>query len=74
MAVVGSGRHGGTPVGLAALERLLLSLSRMACDLPQLAEADLNPVAPRPDGVMALDARIRLEPRQDCDAYLRRLR
>ncbi|MEV4925380.1 bifunctional acetate--CoA ligase family protein/GNAT family N-acetyltransferase [Streptomyces roseoverticillatus] len=69
-----SGRHGGTPVDLAALERLLLCLSRMACDLPQLAEADLNPVVACPDGVMALDARIRLEPRQAYDPYLRRLR
>ncbi|MFF4215275.1 bifunctional acetate--CoA ligase family protein/GNAT family N-acetyltransferase [Streptomyces nondiastaticus] len=69
-----SGRHGGTPVDLGALERLLLCVSRMACDLPQLAEADLNPVVPCPDGVMALDARIRLEPRQAYDPYLRRLR
>ncbi|MEV4439550.1 GNAT family N-acetyltransferase [Streptomyces sp. NPDC049577] len=65
---------GGAPVDLGSLERLLLCVSRMAGDLPQLAEADLNPVVPCPDGVMALDARIRLEPRQAYDPYLRRLR
>lgn len=59
---------------MEALERLLLCLSRMACDLPELAEADLNPVVPRPDGVMALDARVRLAPRTAYDPYLRRLR
>lgn len=69
-----SGRHGGAPVDLGSLERLLLCLSRMACDLPQLAEADLNPVVPCPEGVMALDARVRLEPRGAYDPYLRRLR
>ncbi|MDT0449533.1 bifunctional acetate--CoA ligase family protein/GNAT family N-acetyltransferase [Streptomyces hesseae] len=73
-SVLLSGRHGGIPVDLGALERLLLCLSRMACDLPQLAEADLNPVVACPDGVMALDARVRLEPHKAYDPYLRRLR
>ncbi|EME99208.1 GNAT family N-acetyltransferase [Streptomyces mobaraensis NBRC 13819 = DSM 40847] len=73
-SVLLSGRHGGVPVNLEALERLLLCLSRMACDLPELAEADLNPVVPRPDGVMALDARVRLAPHTAYDPYLRRLR
>ncbi|WP_414166606.1 GNAT family N-acetyltransferase [Streptoverticillium reticulum] len=69
-----SGGAGGTPVELGALEQLLLRLSRMACDLPQLVEADLNPVVAGPDGVTALDARIRLVPRHVHDPYLRRLR
>jgi hypothetical protein len=46
----------------------------MACDLPQLAEADLNPLLAGPDGVMALDVRVRLEPRRPRAPYLRRLR
>jgi hypothetical protein len=45
----------------------------MACDLPQLAEADLNPVLVRPDGVLALDVRARVEPVRADDPYLRRL-
>lgn len=46
----------------------------MACDLPQLAETDLNPVVARPGGVSALDVRVRLLPRRAPDPYLRRLR
>ncbi|MEU6379909.1 bifunctional GNAT family N-acetyltransferase/acetate--CoA ligase family protein [Streptomyces sp. NPDC046909] len=68
------GSDGTGPVDLAGLEQLLLRLSRMAADLPQLAEADLNPVLARPDRVTALDARIRLLPRRAHDPYLRRLR
>lgn len=68
------GAHGGGPVDLAGLERLLLRLSRMANDLPQLAEADFNPVLATPGGVTVLDARVRLLPRRPQDPYLRRLR
>ncbi|MDX6313084.1 MAG: hypothetical protein QOF44_2548, partial [Streptomyces sp.] len=44
------GHRGAGPVDLAGLEQLLLRLSKLATDLPQLAEADLNPVIARPDG------------------------
>ncbi|MFF5721341.1 GNAT family N-acetyltransferase [Streptomyces buecherae] len=68
------GYRGGGAVDLAGLERLLVGLSRLACDLPQLAEVDLNPVLATADGVAALDMRVRLLPRQARDPYLRRLR
>ncbi|MFD8864616.1 GNAT family N-acetyltransferase [Streptomyces sp. NPDC059590] len=68
------GYRGGGAVDLERLEQLLLRLSRMACDLPQLAEADLNPVVARPEGVVALDVRLRILPRHAHDPYLRRLR
>ncbi|HEY8985643.1 MAG TPA: GNAT family N-acetyltransferase [Streptomyces sp.] len=68
------GTDGSGPLALEDLEQLLLRLSRMASDLPQLAEADLNPVLATPDGVTALDARIRLLPHRTHDPYLRRLR
>lgn len=68
------GYRGGDAVDLAGLEQLLLRVSRMACDLPQLAEADLNPIVARPDGVAALDVRLRLLPRRARDPHLRRLR
>ncbi|MFG2030588.1 GNAT family N-acetyltransferase [Streptomyces sp. NPDC048825] len=68
------GAHGARPVDLEGLEQLLLRLSRMASDLPQLAEADFNPVLATPDGVTVLDARVRLLPRRPHDPYLRRLR
>lgn len=68
------GARGGGPVDLEGLEQLLLRLSRMAADLPQLAEADFNPVLATPGGVSVLDARVRLLPRRPQDPYLRRLR
>ncbi|MFE0464374.1 GNAT family N-acetyltransferase [Kitasatospora sp. NPDC058965] len=68
------GRPGTPPVDLAALHRVLAGLSRLATDLPQLAEVDLNPLICAPGGLVAVDARIRLEPRPAFDPYLRRLR
>ncbi|MEU0438093.1 GNAT family N-acetyltransferase [Streptomyces sp. NPDC006290] len=68
------GAHGGGPVDLEGLEQVLLRLSRMASDLPQLAEADFNPVLATPGAVVVLDARVRLLPRRVQDPYLRRLR
>ncbi|MCK8437596.1 GNAT family N-acetyltransferase [Streptomyces sp. D2-8] len=68
------GARGDGPVDLPGLEQLLLRLSRMASDLPQLAEADLDPVLATPGAVTVLDARLRLLPRRAHDPYLRRLR
>ncbi|MFF9000480.1 GNAT family N-acetyltransferase [Streptomyces achromogenes] len=68
------GAHGSGPAGPEGLEQLLSRLSRMAADLPQLAEADFNPVLATTAGVCVLDARVRLVPRTPQDPYLRRLR
>ncbi|KYK13620.1 MULTISPECIES: GNAT family N-acetyltransferase [Streptomyces] len=68
------GTQGGGPLDLEGLEQVLHRLSRMAVDLPQLAEADFNPVLATPGGITVLDARIRLLPRRPQDPYLRRLR
>ena len=66
--------HPGAPgADLAALRDLLLRVSQMADDLPQIAELELSPVFARPDGVQAVDARIRLQAAQPADAFLRRL-
>jgi acyl-CoA synthetase (NDP forming) len=68
------GHRGTPPVDTAALTDVLLRVSRLADDLPQVAELDLNPVIARPDGVYAVDARIRLRPAEPRDPFLRRLR
>jgi acyl-CoA synthetase (NDP forming)/RimJ/RimL family protein N-acetyltransferase len=68
------GRHGARIADLAALRDLLLRVSQMADDLPQIAELELSPVVARPDGVHAIDARIRLRPAAPEDTDLRRLR
>jgi len=67
--------HRGTPaVDTAALTDLLLRVSRLADDLHDVAELDLNPVIATQDGVRAVDARIRVGPAQPRDPFLRRLR
>jgi acyl-CoA synthetase (NDP forming) len=43
-----------------ALAHLLHRLSRLGDDHPEVAELDLNPVLARPDGCIALDARVRI--------------
>ena len=67
------GRPGAPGADLAALRDLLQRVSQMADDLPQIAELELSPVFARPDGVQAVDARIRLQAAEAADAHLRRL-
>ncbi len=43
---------------LAALERVLLRVSEMVCELPQLRELDINPIIIDEQGAVAVDARI----------------
>lgn len=57
-----AGYRGSKPVNMAALEDAMLKVSQMACDLPLLAELDINPLLADTDGVLALDARIKLRP------------
>ena len=67
------GYPGAPGADLTALRDLLLRVSRMADDLPQIAELELSPVFARPEGIQAVDARIRLQAAEPADAYLRRL-
>ena len=67
------GHRGQPPADLAALRDALLRVSRLADDLPQVAELDLNPVIARPDGVIAVDARIRVTSHGAADPFLRQL-
>ncbi|WP_291993151.1 bifunctional acetate--CoA ligase family protein/GNAT family N-acetyltransferase [Candidatus Accumulibacter sp. ACC003] len=46
------------PVNLEALEDVLLHVSQMICELPQLQELDLNPLIVDENGAIAADARI----------------
>jgi acyl-CoA synthetase (NDP forming) len=70
-----TGYRGAQAVDTAALEDLLLRLGRLAEDLPEVAELDLNPVLAGPDGVVAVDAKLRLAPvGPEPDPTLRRLR
>lgn len=55
------GLRGEEPADVDALRGLLLRISRLIDDVPEIAELDLNPVLVRPRGALALDARIRLQ-------------
>ncbi|MBB1602470.1 bifunctional acetate--CoA ligase family protein/GNAT family N-acetyltransferase [Variovorax sp. UMC13] len=48
------------PARLDALYDVLVAVSRMLSDLPQLAELDINPLSVDEDGALALDARVRI--------------
>lgn len=69
------GYRGSEPVDAAALEQLLLRVARLADDLPEVAELELNPViaAPTGTGVLRATARIAV-PRARLDVGPRRMR
>jgi len=50
--------QGGAPADLEALERVLLRVSEMVCEFPQLREMDINPLIVDESGAIAVDARI----------------
>jgi acyl-CoA synthetase (NDP forming) len=63
------------PAGdLAGLRDLLLRVSRLAEDLPEITDLDLNPVIADPDGVHITGARIKVAPYEPHDPFLRKLR
>jgi acetyl coenzyme A synthetase (ADP forming)-like protein len=55
-----SGVRGAPPADLHALEDVLLRVSRLVSDFPQIAELDLNPVLAFAEGARAVDARVML--------------
>ena len=68
------GYRGQPAADLGALRDLLLRVSRLADELPEVTELDLNPVIARPDGVFVVDARIKVTPYRAQDPFLRKLR
>lgn len=54
------GVRGGAAVDREALADLVVKVSQLAADFPEIAEVDLNPVFASADGVMAADVRILL--------------
>jgi len=66
--------HRGSPAAdLGALRDLLLRVSRLADDLPEVTDLDFNPVIARPDGVFVVDARVKVAPYAPQDPFLRKL-
>jgi acetyltransferase len=56
------GCRGRPPVDLAALRQLLVRVPQLVTEVPELAELDVNPVLVDSRGLIAVDARLRLEP------------
>jgi acetate---CoA ligase (ADP-forming) len=56
------GYRGAPRADVGALEDVLLRVSALVEAHPEVAEMDLNPLIVKPDGAVAVDARIRLEP------------
>lgn len=55
------GFRGSAPVDVAALERLVVSVGRLALDVPAVGELDLNPVLVGPHGCTIVDVALRLD-------------
>ncbi|MBC7663421.1 MAG: GNAT family N-acetyltransferase, partial [Caulobacter sp.] len=56
------------PARLDAICDVLIALSQMLADLPELAELDINPLLADHEGVIALDARLRVSRKQEAGA------
>ncbi len=56
------GYRGAARADVEGLEALVVSLGRLALEVPELAELDLNPVIVRPDGCVLVDVKARLTP------------
>ncbi len=69
-----TGHRGSPAMDTAGLADVLLRVSRMADDLPEVAELDLNPVIARPADVQVVDVRVRIAQAAPRDPFLRRLR
>jgi acyl-CoA synthetase (NDP forming)/RimJ/RimL family protein N-acetyltransferase len=68
------GYRGAPAADIGSLRDVLLRVSRLADDLPEVTDLDLNPVIARSDGVFAVDARIKVTPYEAQDPFLRKLR
>jgi acyl-CoA synthetase (NDP forming)/GNAT superfamily N-acetyltransferase len=64
----------GVVPGRTYLRDLLLRVSRLADDLPEITGLDLSPVIAGPDGAIVMAARITVAPYEPHDPFLRKLR
>ncbi|MBU1565043.1 MAG: bifunctional acetate--CoA ligase family protein/GNAT family N-acetyltransferase [Proteobacteria bacterium] len=57
-----AGYRNHSPIDMTALESMLLQLSQLAVDIPEIAELDMNPVIVKNGTPVVVDARILLRP------------
>ena len=53
---------------MAAIERVLVAISQLLADVPEIAELDINPLVVNADGAVALDARVRVSAKRPAGA------
>lgn len=56
------GVRGESPVDFNAIEDILLTMSQLALDFPQIMEAEFNPVLAHPGGALVADVRVTVCP------------
>jgi acyl-CoA synthetase (NDP forming) len=56
--------RGAPAVDRGALENVLLRVSQLVMDYPEITELDVNPLMAMPSGAVAADARVMLSPRR----------
>lgn len=56
------GLRGADPVPRNAIRDVVVATGQLVADLPSIVELDLNPLVCRPQGVVAVDARVRVDP------------
>jgi acetyltransferase len=53
---------------MGAIERVLVAISQLLADVPEIAELDINPLVVNADGAVALDARVRVSAQRPAGA------
>jgi acetyltransferase len=67
-----AGIRGQPPVDQALLEQVMVAFSELIVEQPAIREADINPLQASPSGLVALDARVVLHPKELPDEQLPR--
>lgn len=67
-----TGYRGAPAADIGALADLLCRVARLAEDLPEVVEMDLNPVVAGPDGYLVLDCKVRVAAQKEPEPLLRR--
>jgi acetyltransferase len=60
--------RGKPPANISAVVEVLIRLGQLAADHPEIRELDINPLLADAEGVVALDARLRVAPAKDMAA------
>ena len=60
--------RGNPPAAIGAIGEVLIGIGQLAAEHPEICELDINPLLADAEGVIAIDARIRVAPARDAGA------